>query len=71
MAITEIADEFTMDITITRARYAELIRTEAKADHLSGFLVNKLEKYSGIEHKELEMLESMGLIRRAKDVSDT
>ena len=71
MAITEIMDEFNMNINITRARYAELIKAEAEVNALKAFLSSKLEKDSSVYHNELEILESLGLIRRKENVSDS
>ena len=58
-------------IEISLGRYTELVRAEAKANSLITFLTGKLEKYGGVSHSELETLEGMGLIRRAKNVSDS
>lgn len=56
-------------IEISLGRYTELVRAEAAANSLKTFLTGKLEKYGRISHSELEVLESMGLIRRAYNVS--
>lgn len=52
------------NITISVSEYGELIKAKAEADYFKKFLTDKLERYSVVEHKEIEMLESMGLIRR-------
>lgn len=69
MPISAILDEFNMDMSITRARYVELIKAEEEAAKLKAFLESKLEKYCGVSHGELETLEGLGMIRRAKNVS--
>lgn len=59
------------EITISVSEYGELIRAKAEANYLKSFLTNRLERYSGVEHKEIEMLESMGLIRWVRNGSDS
>ncbi len=56
MAISAITDEFALDMTITRARYAELIIAEEEASKLKNLLKQAAERGEIIGYRELALL---------------
>ena len=67
MAITAITDEFTLDITITRARYAELIKAEHDAECLKDLIYRRYKHYTGIDFKELKTLHDLYFVEGADE----
>ena len=58
-------------VEISLSRYTELTKCAVEAAELKHFLTDKLSRYGTVSHTELEMLESLGLIWRIKNVSDS
>lgn len=46
-------------VTISRARYAELVNAEQDANRLKGIIANKVEHYSGLTLQDLRILRDL------------
>lgn len=67
MAISNIVDEFNMDITITRSRYAELLIAEHEAEQLKRFIARSAEKGGYMPYAERQMLMCLFNIEPGED----
>ena len=59
MGINMITDQFMADITLTRARYEELVCCEDELCCLKFLIRKKAEEYSGLSISEIAMLNTL------------
>lgn len=56
MALESVIEQFSADINITRARYAELLNSEQDACRLRNLIQMKASKLDGISYSEVRFL---------------
>lgn len=59
MSVEKIIENFSCDITITRARYAELLIAEHDANCLKDLIHQKAKNYESVEYSEVKLLDKL------------
>jgi len=59
MALEHIFEDPDRDITITRARYAELLRAEQDAERLKKLIYQKAKKHDFITNTEINLINEI------------
>ncbi len=57
--VRDILEQVCPDITITRARYAELLIAEADANRLKAIIHERAEKYQGMNFDEIQLINNL------------
>ena len=60
--IQNVLDEFSCDITITRARYNELLKAEHDANCLKDLIFQKAKNFETLDYKEIKLLKELYFI---------
>lgn len=66
----DILEQVCPDITITRARYAELLIAEADANRLKKILFERAEQYQGMTFEEIRLIASLFSVKREEATDD-
>lgn len=59
MSVEVITDHFVSDITITRARYGELLKAEHDAECLKDLIKQKAKRYESLDNREIRLLKEL------------